>query len=190
MIYLDLFLTFLKIGAVAFGGGYGIISFIRDEVTARGWLGEGELLNIIAVSESTPGPIAVNAATFIGASRGGVLGAIVATLGVILPAFIIMLLIAAVIRNFLKYKGVQAVLSGIRPFVVGLIIGTAVIMFLGLIFGIKTVGDAPSFDIRALVIFVIVAAAAIVPKKVFKKRVSPILLILLSAGLGIAAYSI
>ena len=93
MIYLRLFLTFLMIGAVSFGGGYGMISLIRETVISNGWLTESELINFIAVSESTPGPLAVNIATFIGASQGGILGSMLATLGVVLPSFIIILLI-------------------------------------------------------------------------------------------------
>ena len=95
MIYLELFLTFLQVGAVSFGGGYAMISLIREKVLLHGWLTEGELLNMIAVSESTPGPIAVNMATFVGSAQGGILGSFLATLGVVLPSFIIILLIAA-----------------------------------------------------------------------------------------------
>ena len=93
MIYLQLFLTFLKIGAVSFGGGYGMISLIREDCLANAWLNEEELLNFIAVAESTPGPIAVNMATFIGSSQAGFGGALLATLGVVLPSFFIILLI-------------------------------------------------------------------------------------------------
>ena len=96
MIYLKLFLNFLKIGVVSFGGGYGMISMIRDDCLANEWLTEEELLNFIAVAESTPGPIAVNMATFVGSSQGGALGAVLATLGVVLPSFIIILLVASV----------------------------------------------------------------------------------------------
>ena len=92
-ILLDLFLTFLKIGAVSFGGGYAMIPLLTDEVLAHGWLTSSEILNFIAVSESTPGPVAINMATFIGASQGGFLGALLATLGVVLPSFIIILII-------------------------------------------------------------------------------------------------
>ena len=87
MIYLKLFLTFFKIGAVSFGGGYGMISLIREEVISNGWLTEEKLLNMIAVSESTPGPIAVNIATFIGSNQAGILGSFFATLGVVTPSF-------------------------------------------------------------------------------------------------------
>ena len=107
MIYLELFLTFLQIGAVSFGGGYAMISLIREQVLSHNWLSESDFLNIVAVSESTPGPIAVNMATFIGASQGGLLGSFIATLGVVLPSFFIILLIATLIRNLLKYKGVE-----------------------------------------------------------------------------------
>ena len=122
MIYFKLFLTFLEIGAVSFGGGYGMISLIREAVLSNHWLTESELINFIAVSESTPGPLAVNMATFIGSSQGGVLGSLLATLGVVLPSFVIILLIAAVLSNLLKYAGVQAFLSGVRPCVVALIL--------------------------------------------------------------------
>ena len=115
MIYLELFFSFLQVGAFSFGGGYGMIAMIRELVTARGWIAEEELLNMIAVAESTPGPIAVNMATFVGASEGGVPGALLATLGVVLPSFFVILLIAALIRNLLKYAGVKAFLGGFHP---------------------------------------------------------------------------
>ena len=89
MIYLQLFVTFFEIGLFTFGGGYAMISLIRDKALALGWLTEEQLLNMIAVAESTPGPIAVNMATFVGSTQGGVLGALTATLGVVLPSFII-----------------------------------------------------------------------------------------------------
>ena len=108
MIYFKLFLTFLEIGAVSFGGGYGMISLIREAVLSNHWLTESEFINFIAVSESTPGPLAVNMATFIGSSQGGVLGSLLATLGVVLPSFVIILLIAAVLSNLLKYAGAYA----------------------------------------------------------------------------------
>ena len=104
MIYLELFLTFLQIGAFSFGGGYGMISLIREKVLMHGWLTEEELLNMIAVAESTPGPIAVNMATFIGAEQGGIPGALFATLGVVLPSFFIILFIASLMRNFVKIR--------------------------------------------------------------------------------------
>lgn len=115
MIYLKLFLNFLMIGALSFGGGYGMVSLVRETVISNGWLTESEFLNFIAVSESTPGPLAVNMATFIGSTQGGILGSFLATLGVVLPSFIIILLIAAVLKNLMKYAGVNAFLSGVLP---------------------------------------------------------------------------
>ena len=103
MIYLRLFLNFLMIGALSFGGGYGMVSLVRETVLSNGWLTENEFLNFIAVSESTPGPLAVNMATFIGSTQGGILGSFVATLGVVLPSFLIILLIAFALKNLKKY---------------------------------------------------------------------------------------
>ena len=190
MIYLDLFLTFLQIGAFSFGGGYGMISLIREKVIMHGWLTEEELLNMIAVSESTPGPIAINMATFIGSSEGGVLGSILATLGVILPSFFIILIIAALISNLLKYAGVKAFLAGIRPCVVGLILATAVTMFISTVFSVKSIGDAVTVDFRGLIIFAILLLIALISKFYLKKKPTPILMIILSAGLGILLYGL
>ena len=97
MICLTLFWNFLMIGTLSFGGGYGMISLVREVVLGHGWLTESEFLSFIAVSESTPGPLAVNMATFIGSSQAGLPGALVATLGVVLPSFVIILLVAAVL---------------------------------------------------------------------------------------------
>lgn len=190
MIYLELFLTFLQIGAVSFGGGYGMISLIREKVLMHGWLTEEELLNMIAVSESTPGPIAVNMATFVGSTQGGILGGFLATLGVVLPSFIIILLIASLIRNLLKYKGVQAFLGGIRPCVVGLILSTAITMLMGTMFDFKSIGNTITPDVKGLIIFVVIVTVALILKRIRKKPTSPILLIFISAGLGMAVYSI
>ena len=139
----QLFWTFLEIGAVSFGGGYGMISLIREKVLLHGWLEETQFLSFIAVSESTPGPLAINMATFIGASQAGTAGAICATLGVVLPSFFIILLIAALIHNLLQYAGVNAFLSGIRPCVVALILATAVTMGLSSLLGVSTLADTP-----------------------------------------------
>lgn len=190
MILLELFLTFLKIGAVSFGGGYGMIPMLTDEVLARGWLTETELMNFIAVSESTPGPIAINMATFIGASQGGFLGALLATIGVILPAFLIILIVAALIRGLLKFAGVKAFLSGVRPVVVGLIVATGILMFLTVVIGYQKVGEPLFFDYKALIIFSLVAIIYLTYKIIKKKSISPIILILISAVLGIFFYGV
>ena len=189
MIYLKLFLTFLKIGAVSFGGGYGMISLIRDDCLANGWLTEAELLNFIAVAESTPGPIAVNMATFVGSSEGGILGAFLATLGVVLPSFVIILLIASVFTKLLKYAGVKATLGGIRPAIVALILGTAATMLLSIVLGIENTASTVSIDFRAAVVFVVISAISFSYSKWKKQGISPILLILISGVLGALLYA-
>lgn len=190
MIYLELFLTFLQIGAFSFGGGYGMISLIREKVLMHGWLTEEELLNMIAVAESTPGPIAVNMATFIGSAQGGVLGSAFATLGIVLPSFIIILFIAALMRNLLKYAGVKAFLGGIRPCVVGLILATAITMLMSTVIGFGSIGDTLSVDFKAMIIFAMLIVLAFVTSKVFKKKPSPIVMIIISAVLGMLLYSL
>ena len=190
MIYFKLFLTFFEIGLFTFGGGYAMISLIREKALEFGWLTEEELLNMIAVSESTPGPIAVNMATFVGSAQGGFLGSLMATLGVVLPSFIIILLISALIRNFLKYRGVQAFLGGVRPCVVALILATAVTMLLSTLFGVTTVSGGFAPDLRGIIILVILLVIALIFKKIKRKKPSPILMILISAGLGMLFYSI
>ncbi len=186
MIYLQLFLTFLQIGAISFGGGYGMISLINEKVMMHGWLTQEEFLNVIAISESTPGPIAVNMATFIGSSQGGVSGALIATVGVVLPSFIIIILIAKLLSGkILKYKCTQAILSGIRPCVIGVILATAFTLLLNTLISFEKVGDTPIIDVNGIIIFSVIAVVAIVLKLIRKKNVSPIVLIIISAGLGI-----
>ena len=197
-IYLLLFLTFLKIGTVSFGGGYGMISLVREEVLLNGWLTDAEFMNFIAVAESTPGPIAINMATFIGSSQGALqggiwgslLGATLATLGVVLPSFIIILIIASIAKNLLSYKGVKAFLNGIKPAVAGLIVGTGLTMVASAVLGTKTIANAVNFDYKALIIFGVIVAISVIFSKVKKAKISPILLIVISAILGLILYSI
>lgn len=189
-IYLELFLAFLEIGAVSFGGGYGMISMIREKTVSSGWLTESEFMDLLAIAESTPGPIAVNSATYVGSLQGGVFGALCATVGVVLPAFIIILLIAAVISNLLKYAGVQSFLAGVRPVVIGLIGATGFSMLLTNLIGLEENFSSVTIDVRAIIIFAVLTASIIISKKVFKKKIPPILLIVISAVLGIIAYSI
>ncbi|MBQ0125859.1 MAG: chromate transporter [Clostridiales bacterium] len=190
MIYLKLFLAFLKIGAVSFGGGYGMISLVRETVIANEWLTDEQFMNFIAVSESTPGPIAINMATLVGSSQGGLLGSACATLGVVLPSFVIILCIIALVKNLLKFAGVQAFLGGVRPCVVGLIAATAMSMFLGTILQIKTFDSTPVFNFKGAIILAIIALISIIYKRIKKKKPSPIIMILISAGLGMLLYSI
>lgn len=187
-IYLHLFLTFLKIGAVSFGGGYGMISLIREDCLANAWLTEEQLLNFIAVAESTPGPIAVNMATFVGSSQAGFFGALLATLGVVLPSFLIILGIASLLSKVLKFAGVKATLEGVRPAIVGMILATACTMFLSVVFSLQAINAPLSFDWKSLCIFAVVFALAFGYKLWKKKAVSPILLILISGVLGVVFF--
>lgn len=189
MIYLELFLSFLKIGAFTFGGGYAMIPVIRETALAQGWMTEAELLNFIAVAESTPGPIAVNMATFVGASQGGILGSLLATLGVVFPSFLVILVIAALISNLLKYKGVNAVLAGIRPCIIAMILATAITIGLSTLFSFHAAGDAVIPNAKGILIFCILLAIHFGYKWIQKKAPSPILMILISAGLGILLYA-
>ncbi len=178
MILLRLFVSFFIIGLVSFGGGYGMISLIRETVTGSGWLSEASLMNFIAVSESTPGPLAVNMATFIGSSQAGLPGAVAATLGVILPSFIIILIIAVLLRNLLKYRGVNDFLSGVRPAVVALIISTALSMSL------SQFAAGSTLDLKSIIVFLLIVVIHFVYKKIRKKAPSPILMIVISGVMG------
>jgi chromate transporter len=102
MVYLYLFLEFFKIGLFTFGGGYAMIPLVKETVLSHGWLTESQFVNFLGVCESTPGPIAINMATYVGSVQGGILGSLVATIGVVLPSFIIILVIAAILKNFIK----------------------------------------------------------------------------------------
>ena len=190
MIYLQLFLSFLKIGAVAFGGGYGMISLIREEVASRAWLTEDELLDFIAVAESTPGPIAVNIATFIGSSQAGFFGALLATLGVVLPAFIIILSIAAFAKNLFKREGVAKTIASIRPAISAMVIATALTMLASLFFGFENLESKLSVNYPAMIILASLFAVSFLMQRFTKKKPTPVVVILISAVLGMIFYGI
>ena len=183
-IYLQLFLTFLEIGAVSFGGGYGMIALMREKSLANGWLTADSFLNMVAVAEST-GPVAVNIATFVGANSGGVLGSLCATLGVILPSFIIIIVIASLISNLMKFAGVQAVVNGMKPAVTGIIFATALSLLVKAIFAVEKFGEKVAFSYSTLIIFAVIVAVFFAYKKIFKKNINPIFLIIISALLGL-----
>lgn len=191
MIYLQLFLTFLKVGAFAFGGGYAMLSLIGESVLSYGWMNEEELLNFVGVETVIPGPIAVNMATYVGYEQAGFLGALLATIGVVLPSFIIILLVAAVIKNLLKYPAVKTFIAGMRPALGGLILSVAVTMALTVFFGIDTVKTtAISFDWHSVIILAVLIAIPPIWNKFKKKEFSSILLVIISGMLGIVLYGI
>ncbi len=187
MTYLDLLLGFLRVGLFAFGGAYGAIPLIRDVVLSYGWLSDEMLTYMIAVSESTPGPIMVNLATYVGSSQAGAFGAMIATLAVVLPSFVIILLIMIALKNLLKNRFVQAVLRGMKPCVIGIVLATGVYMTVNNGFGFKD-GTAP--DIKAIALTVILGGAMFGSKRFLGKKLSPILLILIAAVLGAVVYGV
>lgn len=187
MIYLELFLGFLKVGCFSFGGAYAAIPLIRDTVLAYGWLSDDKLSYMIAVSESTPGPIMINLATFVGTEQGGALGAAVATLAVILPSFFIIILITAAMKTLLKNQYVQAVLDGLKPCITGIIAATGLYM---VICSFMKLSAPVTFDLRAVIIAALLIIILTVSEYAFKKKISPILLILISAVMGIGVYGL
>ena len=187
MIYLDLFLGFLRVGLFSFGGAYGAIPLIRDVVLSYEWLTDEMLTYMIAVSESTPGPIMVNLATYVGSSQAGLLGAALATLAVILPSFVIILLVMIAMKTLLKNKYVQAVMRGLKPCVIGIVLATGVYMIISNCFGLKS-GFSP--DLKAIAITIILCAIMFAAKPIIRKKVSPIMLIIISAVLGAIIYGV
>lgn len=185
MIYWNLFLGFLQVGCLAFGGAYGAIPLIRDVVLSYGWLTDEQITYMIAVSESTPGPIMVNLATYVGSSQGGLPGAITATAAVVLPAFIIIILIMAVLKNLIRNRFVQAILNGLKPCIAGIILATGAYMLLNNCFDLSS---GLSLNWRSLLLAAILIAVQLGAKFIGKKQMSPISLILISACLGIALY--
>ncbi len=187
MIFLDLFVGFLKVGLFAFGGAYGAIPLIRDVVLSYGWMDEEMLAAMIALSESTPGPIMVNLATFAGRSQAGIPGALTATAAVVLPSFVIVLLIMVLMKKLLENAYVQAVLRGMKPCITGIILATGLFMILRLCFG--SVADL-SADTTAILMTVFLAAAYFLSGRIFKKKLSPIALIGISAAAGDVVYGL
>ena len=191
MIFWELFVSYLKIGFFGFGGGYAMLSLIQNEVVVQhAWMTNAEFADIVAVSQITPGPIAINSATFVGYRVCGFWGAFFATLGVVLPSFVIILLIAAALHSLMKYAGVNAFLAGVRPCVVAMILATACTMGLSTLGGFTTVSGGFAPDVRALAVFALLGILHFAYKKKTQKAPSPIGMILLSAVLGAVLWSI
>ena len=192
MIYLYLFLEFFKIGLFTFGGGHAMVPLVREVVLQYGWMTEDSFQSFIGVCESTPGPIAINMATYIGSVQGsvdggwfgGLIGSIVATLGVVLPSFIIIILIVTVLNTLTKNIHFNNALKGIKPVVLGLILST------GILFAIEAIGYEKStgvinFDATSIIIILLLSGMYMLYSGIFKKKPNTILLIIVSAILGI-----
>ena len=180
-IYLLLFLEFFKMGALTFGGGYAMIPFIEETVLSHGWMTTRELVDFIAISESTPGAFAVNISTYVGSEVGGILGALCATVGLVLPPFIVIILIAKIYDRFKRSTIVQGAMLGLKSTVVGLIGATVLSVGIEIFFSeginfdvLKTANFYVSLGIFAVSLFLLLY-----------KKLNPILIIAISAALGI-----
>ncbi len=180
----ELFTAFFKVGLFSFGGGYGMLPLMLEETVGRSWLTEAEFANFLAIAESTPGPISINMATYVGSTQGGFLGSCMATLGAVVPSFIIILLIVAVFKNFLENTLVRSALTGMKPVICGMILATGVDLALSNFFPEIDNFDFTAFSVFAIIITAVIAGISIGYKYLFKKKVSPILLIVVSAALG------
>ena len=184
MILFDLFWSFFKIGAFTFGGGLAMLRLAQDVVLQKGWLQADQIIDFVALSESTPGPFAINMATYVGASQSGILGAVCATLGVVLPSFIVILIVAHFYKQFQNSHTVKGIMTGLKPTAIGLI-ASAVISMAITVF----LPNGLSFDIlKSNEFYVSIAIFAISCFLVFFKKIKiqPIIVICLSAILGIA----
>lgn len=192
-LYLQLFWTYTKIGLFGFGGGYAMLSLVQDEVVVKqGWITEQQFTDIVALSQVTPGPIGINSATYIGyTATGSILGAIVATLAVSLPSFILVMLISIAFSRFRQNRWVEAAFVGIRPASVGLIASAALLLSIhaegvwqwinhGNREAIVVRDNFP--DLRSLLLFAVTFVVAL------RRLVHPILLILLAGGAGWLLY--
>lgn len=182
MLYLQLFYTFFKIGLFGFGGGYAMLSMIQGEVVTRyGWLTSQEFTDIVAISQMTPGPIGINSATYVGfTATGSVWGSIIATLAVVLPSFILMLAISKFFLKYQKHQVVEAVFSGLRPAVVGLLASAALVLMNAENF------SSPKEDMYSFIISCLIFLIAFIGTR--KYKINPILMIVVCGIAGLILY--
>lgn len=175
----DLFATFMKIGFFTFGGGYAMLSVIEDNcVEKKKWITHDDMMNVTVIAESTPGPIAINCATFVGYKQAGFWGAVAATVGLVLPSFAVILVISGFLDNFLDIEIVKNAFHGIKCAVGVLIVSTAATM-------IKNMKKKP-FSIAVLVS----STAAMLATDIFSLRFSAITIIIFAATLGLAVFAV
>ena len=178
-ILFDLFITFVKIGLFTFGGGYAMLSVIEDNcVEKKKWISHDDMMNLTVIAESTPGPIVINCATFIGYRQAGVLGSIAATIGIVLPSFVVIFIISAFLDNFLEIEVVKNAFRGIKCAVGILIISAAVNM-------IKKMKKKP-FPIAVLVC----SALTMLAIDIFSLKFSAITIIIFAAMLGLVVFAV
>ncbi len=180
MSYLDLFIAFIKVGCFSFGGAYSAIPLIQDVVRQYHMMSEDMLTYMIAVSESTPGPIMINLATYVGTHQGGIIGAIIATLSVVLPSFIVILFITIVLKDILKNPYIKAIIQGLKPCIIGIILYSGISMFI----------KHTYHDDLALIVLLLLVMVKLIYKKVYHSHISPILFIIISSFIGMIVYGI
>lgn len=186
---IKLFFTFFKIGLFTFGGGYAMIPMIIEETSTFEFINQDEIIDFIAISESTPGPFAVNIATFVGYEQSGIIGSIVATLGVILPSFIIILLLANIIEKVKDNKYFKSIIKTVMPIIIGLILSTTIEIGLTSLFNISEITNIKStidINLVTLITFLTIIVIYLTFKFFVKKKLAPIFIILLGASLGIS----
>lgn len=175
MIYLELFLSFLQIGAFSFGGGYAALPLIQEQVIDQyAWMTIGEFNDLVTISQMTPGPIAINAATFVGLKIGGLAGAFAATIGCVLPSCLIVSLLAFVYLKYRKMAVIQDILQSLRPAVVAMIASAGMSILLTTFFGEEGIWHISSLKIQNVVLFIL---SLILLKK---KNMNPIVVMLLA----------
>lgn len=187
MIYLQLFLEFLKIGLFTFGGGYAMIPLVQEVIEKHGWLTESQFTYMIGLCEVTPGPIALNMATFVGATNGGFLGGLLATLGVVIPSFVIICIVAALLSRFSENKYVKAALKGTMAVAIGLVIFATLTMIDQVLIPTEISGKklriSANFDVLRL--FVLIVGGYFLMWNIRKKKPGPISVIFMSALIGV-----
>ena len=188
MLELQLFWTFFKIGLFTIGGGHAMIPLIMEELVANGWLEQEVLLDFIAISESTPGPFAVNIATYAGQEVAGIGGAIMCTLGVVLPSLIIIILIAKFFSRYMNRPVVQEVFDHVSGSVTGLLFSVVLTVGILVLFGMNDIYDVGSFKPDWIAIGLFLGLLALSFVKIKKKKLPPIAIILLSALGGVLLY--
>lgn len=191
MIFFELFYTFFLIGLFTFGGGYAMIPMIQEQVVGKGWISADALTDFIAISEVTPGPFALNISTFVGNTVAGPFGALCSTIGVILPSLIVIIIVAMIMKKFITNKYVQGGLNGVKPIVLALILSTALLMFVKIIFfkG-QSLQSEFSFDRKSLMLLITLIIYTIIYKFINKKSLNPIKLLGLSALMGLILFSV
>lgn len=182
MIYIQLFYTFFKIGLFGFGGGYAMLSMIQGEVVTRyEWLSSQEFTDIVAISQMTPGPIGINAATYVGfTATGSIWGSIIATFAVVFPSFILMLTISKFFLKYQKHPVVESIFNGLRPAVVGLLASAALVLMNTENFG------SPTKDTYSFIISIIIFLVTFIGTR--KYKANPILMIIVCGIAGLLLY--